>query len=309
MSNDAVMRTLDQLPRTPQEAGLIEVTFKRKLEMKNSHIRGQLINPNKLFKVLENLSAADNPHYRFYDSPEQFSLRLNENDKIWIHEVQDEFLEEERALDNEVSGKEDDDDEDERDEKDYRENDPARKTQSDAYGKSYMLADMFPEMRHESNYNAINIAPAEGQQPQSMVFDKYWDLLAFPDLHSPDGNYSLDHEREVKLTKQSYFNQTVLNLEQKFAKTPAYVFAAVACIEEQQITRNLSLAGRRGREVVDKDGKRKYKLEDAYDVLDNVKQTPKYFKKGRNEMYGKLDNLGGFQIWFTLSMADLRCVY
>ena len=53
----------------------------------------------------------------------------------------------------------------------------------------------------------------------------------------------------------------------------------------------------------------KYTLESACDVLDNVKQTPKYFKKGRNEMYGKLDNLGGFQIWFTLSMADLRCVY
>ena len=41
VEEDSVINTLNQLPRTPEQAGLIEVTFKRKLEMKNSHIRGQ----------------------------------------------------------------------------------------------------------------------------------------------------------------------------------------------------------------------------------------------------------------------------
>ena len=37
---------------TPNEAGLIEVDLKRKVEYKNSHTR-QLINPKKCFKMLE----------------------------------------------------------------------------------------------------------------------------------------------------------------------------------------------------------------------------------------------------------------
>ena len=61
VEEDSVINTLNLLPRTPEQAGLIEVTFKRKLEMKNSHIRGQLVNPDKLYKVLDNLKSAGNP--------------------------------------------------------------------------------------------------------------------------------------------------------------------------------------------------------------------------------------------------------
>ena len=50
---ESVTNTLTMLPKTPEEAGLIEVTFKRKLEYKNSHIRGQLVDPKKLYKVLD----------------------------------------------------------------------------------------------------------------------------------------------------------------------------------------------------------------------------------------------------------------
>ena len=95
-------------------------------------------------------------------------------------------------------------------------------------------------------------------------------------------------------------------MEQKFAKTPSYVYAAVAYIEQQQILRNLNMEGRLGKEVSGENGKKKFQFEDAYAVLDNVKQTPRYWKKAKYEMYAKLDNLGPFQIFFSLSCADLR---
>ena len=60
------MNTLDQLPRTPKDAGLIGVALKRKKEYANSH-KHQLVNPEKMFRMLDKLKKNKNPHYRFYD--------------------------------------------------------------------------------------------------------------------------------------------------------------------------------------------------------------------------------------------------
>ena len=46
VQEDDIVNTITSLPRTPNEAGLIEVDLKRKVEYKNSHIK-QLINPEK----------------------------------------------------------------------------------------------------------------------------------------------------------------------------------------------------------------------------------------------------------------------
>ena len=163
VEEDSVINTLNQLPRTPEQAGLIEVTFKRKLEMKNSHIRGQLVNPDKLYKVLDNLKSAGNPHYQFYDDFNVFTSRLKDIDKVWINEVEDEFLSE--AKEEEEYGLTDSEDEDEedQDERDYKEKDPVKKHQADGYGKSFVLADMFPETRHASKYNAVTVPPGSTQ--------------------------------------------------------------------------------------------------------------------------------------------------
>ena len=38
-------------------------------------------------------------------------------------------------------------------------------------------------------------------------------------------------------------------------------------------------------------GQRSYTLSDGFAVLDNIKGTPKYWKKAKMEMLAKLDNL------------------
>ena len=47
-------------------------------------------------------------------------------------------------------------------------------------------------------------------------------------------------------------------------------------------------------------------LEDGFAVLENVPNTPKYWQKAKYEMLARLDNIGPFQFFFTLSCADLR---
>merc|ERR1712192_229053 len=81
---ESVTNTLTMLPKTPDEAGLMEVTFKRKLEYTNSHIRGQLVDPRKLYKMLDHLKASGNPYYQFYDDIHRFSERLEEERRLHI---------------------------------------------------------------------------------------------------------------------------------------------------------------------------------------------------------------------------------
>ena len=44
--------------------------------------------------------------------------------------------------------------------------------------------------------------------------------------------------------------------------------------------------------IMASEGSRCYKLDDAYSVLDDVKCTPKYWKKAKMEMLAKIDNFG-----------------
>ena len=53
-------------------------------------------------------------------------------------------------------------------------------------------------------------------------------------------------------------------------------------------------------------GEKAYMLDDGYRVLDDIKNTPRYWKKAKHEMIAKLDNLGAFHMFFTLSCADMR---
>ena len=62
----------------------------------------------------------------------------------------------------------------------------------------------------------------------------------------------------------------------------------------------------RGRKNINNFGDVSYKLEDGFNVFDNTSNTPKYWQTAKYEMMAKLNNLGPFAFFFTLSSADLR---
>ena len=142
--------------------------------------------------------------------------------------------------------------------------------------------------------------------PKDILSENEWDIKAFPHLHNADGSNGKDQERKVRLTDQNYFIQRICNKEKRFARSPAYMYAAVAFLEKKQLQRNINLANTRGKEVMDENGRKSYILEDGYRVLDNIKNTPRYWKQAKYEMIAKLDNLGPFHLFFTLSCADMR---
>ena len=79
-----------------------------------------------------------------------------------------------------------------------------------------------------------------------------------------------------------------------------------AYIEEKQLERNIGISYSKGKKTIGENGERSYSLNDGFAVLDNIKGTPRYWKKAKMEMLAKLDNFGPFHIFYTLSCGDMR---
>ena len=77
---EAVLNTVQQLPRLPRESGLIPVQLKRKMEYNANHKR-EYIDPDKIIRALEYFKKCGNPYYKIFDDFESYQNRCNEEDK------------------------------------------------------------------------------------------------------------------------------------------------------------------------------------------------------------------------------------
>ena len=318
-----IKNTVELLPRTPRKAQLVGVSLKRKLEYKNTHI-SQLVNPDKIVNMIKALKENGNPYYQFNIDIDNFEARCKSEDPEGFGMIFPNGIDEDLdsyqnqsspIIDNEnptdgssiINSYPTDNQENEelKQELEYLANDPVRKYQF-RYDDSLCLANKYPEAEAVDITKGIAVAPGEGKVPTDIMMEKDWDLRAFPHLHNLDGSNGKDEERNTHLTDQSYFIQRILNQDQRFARCSTYKYAAVAYLEKKQLRRNINIAGTRGKKVNHGDGNITYDLEDGYAVLDDIKSTPRYWKKVKQEMIAKLENLGAFQLFFTLSCADLR---
>ena len=307
-----VLNTIENLPRTPKEAGLVEIQLKRKLEYNNFH-KKQFVNPEKIYKSLNFLKKKQHPGYLFFDQRDEYETRCNLMDPkgynlIFVYEDGiekivdiDEYLENfkvGKTLTEFVTSVNDTEDD--------KQNDPARKFQFD-YDKSVCMIDKFPEAAVSENQEGklCSFAPGEGKIPENILMTNDWDIDAFPMKH-PDGKNGLHQQRDRKLTDQYYFVQRLRNKDQRFSTDPAYVFAAAAYLEKNQLQRNINVSFQRGKQSVSPSGQKTYSLDDGFSVFDKIKNTPAYWKTAKYEMLAKLENLGPFQFFFTLSCADSR---
>ena len=99
----------------------------------------------------------------------------------------------------------------------------------------------------------LSFAPAEGKVPVNFMDQKHWDIKSWPTLHI-DGKFGRDHKRKVKLTTQNYFQQRILNVDQRFARTPGYIFAAMSHVEAERLRSNANLSGYKGKRTVEEGG-------------------------------------------------------
>ena len=116
----------------------------------------------------------------------------------------------------------------------------------------------------------------EGKIPSNLMRQTNWDAMAFS-RHHPTGKWGLHHERAHKLSNQLYFQQRVMNRDDRFSRDISYIFAAQQFIERQKIESQISLAGRKGvSQTVN--GVRKVHLSDVFNFLKTIRGSPKYWK-------------------------------
>ncbi len=168
------------------------------------------------------------------------------------------------------------------------------------------MADMHPEEKREEESNkTVVIAPGEGGKPTNILTDKNWDVKTFPVLYNLDGSNGMGQKREVYLTEQKFFEQRILNKDQRYALHPEYIFTAATYIEQKQIRRNEYTSFTSGHKVRN-EGKITFEKNDAFAMLEKIKGTPKYWQARKYELLAKLETWGPFHWFFTLSCADKR---
>ena len=111
---------------------------------------------------------------------------------------------------------------------------------------------------------------------------------------------------QVKLSAQQYHVNRLTHKNKRWCRDSTYTFSAAHQIETNQIRRNITQAFTHGKQVTKAGGSVVFENHDAWTVLDDIKCTPRFWKKKKAELYAKLDNIGPFQWFFTLSCADKR---
>ena len=200
---DVICQTIENLPRTPTEAGIIPVQLKRKKDYKNTHLY-QYICPQKVTDALHQLKHC---HKGYKDThiidlvenctnsdPENiFLLEEHQNDEAVIEVDSTEDEPEAVKMNEEENEREN---EEENEENEYIAKDSIRKFQFD-YDKSIGMSENFPESLVNTD-EPHKVAPGEGHFPTNILQDKDWDVLGFPHLFK-NGKFGLRDTKREKI--------------------------------------------------------------------------------------------------------------
>ena len=129
----------------------------------------------------------------------------------------------------------------------------------------------------------INVAPGEGQFPRNVLKVKNFDTKTFPN-HFPDGNNGLNAERKRKLTYQQYFKQKLYNADKRFANDLAFLFSAVAYVEQMQLENNISMTFCHGSKSSSGNSTKEFKVTDPF-LSSKIFVIPRLTGKNEKQNY------------------------
>ena len=147
------------------------------------------------------------------------------------------------------------------------------------------------------------IAPGERKKLTLWYREDNHDRKAFPELF-PDGNCGLhDQNRKRKISATQNYNHKVLNKNRKFAEDPDFVFVAQQYLERHSFENQIAVSVQRGSRPF---GGTDIKNNNVIDVFKAIPGTPAYWKKYRNEIFARMEQLGAFHFFFTLSSGEMK---
>ena len=301
LENFDVEKTVTSLPRHPDDAKIIAVKLKRKLELKQAHLQ-EFISPMNVIEAVKALKTACNEFYKDVRVDEEFHLRSSESvtidneDDIEPNEENSDSEDESSTILDAVKQNQ------------SRQNCKTCIMPMNLETEVFVNTEKHPVSRKvKGSENTLEIAPGEGKIPSNFLLQKFLDVMAFP-KHHLTGRFGKDFPRKVKLSDQMFFNQRLLNIDERFSMDPFYLFMAVAFIERGQLERQINIAGLKGSSRINGNGECSVEIKDIYDVFKPIKGTPKYWQNARNELIAKVKQLGPFHIYFTFSCGEMRWI-
>ena len=256
-----------KLPRNPNDAKIVPVQLKRKLKYKNTHLV-QYIRPNIVLKALKTLKNMGNKFYQDVVIHEEFMEK--EIKTLEIKSARDQRLEKRNVLKQakEKNGDEKmevDNDGNEMEVDHVKEIDSSdnegetdvlkavKKYQSKQDSNTFLvpknlasevvLNNTAKVMVKQKGEKIFQIAPGEGKIPNPLMREEHFDVRAFP-KHHPSGKFGLHHPRNQKLSARKYFQQRLLNKDERFSNDPCYVFTAAYFLERQSIENQINISGK-----------------------------------------------------------------
>ena len=264
-----VYKTESLLPRHPNNAKIVAVQLKRKLELKNSHLQ-EHIRPSIVLDALETLKNLGNPFYQEIEINNEFMEKKDfaTSDDEDFHEnviafnesvanpdviQKNEAINEADAIPsmndlNENNKKVENDDESDfmlDAVKKYQSNQDSNTCLFPRDMANTMVVNNSKKMMSRSKgegLQSIKVAPGEGKTPTSLMRNEHFDVKSFP-KHYPSGKYGLHHERKFRLSPVYYFNQRLLNADERFSKDICYLFMASYYIERFGLERAINVSG------------------------------------------------------------------
>ena len=281
-----ITENISKLPRHPDDAQIVAVQLKRRLEYKSSHLQ-EFIRPDIVKKALLTLKQIGNPFYQDIDIDDNFMEREEgdiemetesqaeekRKDEKWEREMKKaiEDAKVERAnriarrnalkdcnntlVENMDSLETNDcienDSEDESDttlkavkNHQSKQNINTFLVPNDLSNRVVRNDGTLPLSKEiEDNNGNITIAPGEGKIPTNLMREDHFDVKAFP-KHFPSGKFGLHFFRKHQLSAQMYFNQRLLNCDDRLSRDPCYIFTAAYYTERQRIEKQIDISGK-----------------------------------------------------------------
>ena len=165
----------------------------------------------------------------------------------------------------------------------------------------------------------VSCAPGEKHRPIPLLNDPYFEQLSNPEKF-PDGQNGLLSEREKPIQVRRYFNQRLLDVDGRFAKSIDYLLSAQYATESQQIHGNINHYVLRRGKSRRPDGKKicagdvkhteslhqLVKSDQAYKIFKNIRGSPAYYQSLFYDILAMMGQLGTPTWFFTLSAADMQ---
>nr|XP_034326029.1 uncharacterized protein LOC105328139 [Crassostrea gigas] len=276
------LKKVTSLPMKTDEDLLLTVKLKRKLNYKG-YIEYQFVNPKHIFEALEYLKQ-NNQWYQ--------DVIIDTNWKPTVESCQ--ITEHNEQLPN---------DEDQ---------------QQIATDTCLQPVDIAQDVLDHYFDDIYDIAPGEGNNPIRMLQEPGNEAKSFPYLF-PTGKFSWNEKRETRITLSRYFNNRLMNTDDRFAKDSNYVFFSQFMSDLNQVIEKTQISIRKSVRRIE--GERKMtanmvqnpeilskmmKNDEALRFMQPIRGTPAYWSAAQKDLFAMLRQLG-IPTWFcSFSAAEHR---